>query len=331
MQGAMRAYYLKDFSDAWPMKTSRAGGAAMPSPMKTPCRGCGRRFAHLGRHLGAPSNAACQERYFTRYDSDDDFAMCEEISASEGTWDCHYQRCLDKVVFGDFANLIFKDMLGPAQMERVRDAMTRCTDFAIGSVADELSELIPDDRVKSQVLDLMRKKFAFFKNLSTEKMVIRHALTHLPVIRVAENVFGTEKHHRSYGVMIIDWIIFLMKHRRELRRRMYARSEVWKSGAKLTRPANYTIADFDDGTVFPQHPFAQPMVDKPGQPIEVRVALMKGTDDLELNNPLGVARGTEKQACTYGCVGNLAPEERFAHENMCIMLMCPQKVIAELA
>ena len=159
---------------------------------------------------------------------------------------------------------------------------------------------------------------------------VPHALTHLPVIRVAENVFGTEKHHRSYGVMIIDWIIFLMKHRRELRRRMYARSEVWKSGAKLTRPANYTIADFDDGTVFPQHPFAQPMVDKPGQPIEVRVALMKGTDDLELNNPLGVARGTEKQACTYGCVGNLAPEERFAHENMCIMLMCPQKVIAEL-
>jgi hypothetical protein len=58
--------------------------------------------------------------------------------------------------------------------------------------------------------------------------------------------------------------------------------------------------------------------------------VFKGPDDLELLNPLGVARGLEKQACTYGGCGNLAPEQRFAHENMCIMLMCPQKVIAEL-
>ena len=317
-----------------PAKLGRSRDEAIGMSLPPPCRGCGHTFRHLGRHLGHASAEACRAKYYSSYDSEEEglLPLHEDVLQAKGTWDYHYQQILDKVVFADLATFYFKDMLGDKQIGDIRDAVTRWNGFAMDSVESELSTIIKDDPTVQKVSTMLRKKFSLFKNLRSEKTVIRHALTYLPVLRVVENVVGPEPEDRAYGVLIIDWIVAIMINHRKARKRIYAKSEFWKSGATLEPldPVTGVIDDFDKGTVWPSHPFAQKRVDKPGQPIEVLVTILKGYDDLELLNALGVARGMKKQACTYGAIGNLEATERFDHDKMCILQMCSEKVLTKL-
>ena len=84
---------------------------------------------------------------------------------------------------------------------------------------------------------MLRKKFNLFKNLRSEKTVIRHALTYLPV-----NVVGPEPEDQAYGVLIIDWIVAIMVNHRSSQKCIYAKSEFWKSGATLEGLGGSTTA-----------------------------------------------------------------------------------------
>ena len=294
------------------------------SPMRTPCRGCGRRYAHLGRHLG--KYAACREHYYVNFDSDDEdieWAAARAASASQEV-DDHFQEVLDGAVFQDLASFAFDDLCGETHMARLRTAVSRWNDLSIENCAADLSVIVgeDDDKVK-QIMELLRKRFNTFKNLSSEHKLIAKAYKTLPVLRVVENRVGPDPEDKAYGELLLDWAVelFNVPHLRKL---MYQRSERWKTGAMLEDTTEWT--DFDNGTAFKPHPFAQKALNIPGEPIEVRIAVMDGYDDLELLNVLGVQRGVQKQACHYGACGNLPPEVRFEHDNLIMLLICPQKI-----
>ena len=241
-------------------RLSRAPRAVCPQ--LTRCRGCGESFKHLGRHLGTAAAASCRDKYYAVFDSDDD--MCLDMEQATST-DTLYQQKLDDIVFDDLATFFFKDMLGAKQLEEIRKAVTRWNAFAMDNVEAELNTILQNEALEHRVVAMMRKKFSLFQTLKSEWMLTRYALTHLPVLRVIENVVGPLAEHKTYGVLIIDWIVELMINKKMVRKRIYSKSQKWKSGV-MRKPLDFTseIGDLDEGTVFQDHPFSLAMVDKPG-------------------------------------------------------------------
>ena len=83
------------------------------------------------------------------------------------------------------------------------------------------------------------------------------------------------------------------------------------------------------GTTFRKHAFAQACTDRPGEPIELRVALFIGYDEFEPLNALGEKRGEKVLSGFYGAIGNLPKEVRFMHENMAVLMICEESVLKE--
>lgn len=100
-------------------------------------------------------------------------------------------------------------------------------------------------------------------------------------------------------------------------------SELWKTGELRKAPSD--ISGITHGEYFRKSLLSAPAV--PGEEDDLRVGLLLGYDDLEIANPLGVARGKHKLACFYLAIANLAAPKRFEHENMCLLTLVLEKVL----
>ena len=293
--------------------------------MLVTCLGCAKQFQHLGRHLG--KSAKCRAQYYAEFDSDEEEDVGLAVGCVAEHWDEHYQRKLDAEVFVELSELVFKLYLGKPAMDTLCNAIERWVDFGIVNMRPDLRKIIGHDEIVDQIERLMRKRLNFFSTLRSEFKLTRYAQQHIPVLHVVENVVGTGPGMKTYGVLVLDWILSLLRYSAVARKDIVARSELWKSGAMLEEFE--TISNWDQGTTFKSHPFAQPHVDAPGEPILVRALIGVGYDDLEALNALGVSRGLKKLACFYGSCFNLRPELRFDHDYIAMLLICLQKLLQD--
>ena len=174
---------------------------------------------------------------------------------------------------------------------------------------------------------MLHARFDFFRNLSTEKKLMRYATVHTPILHVVENRVGPQPTDRSYGCLLIDWVKEIMINDPEARKELVDMSEDCKAGK--FREERAVLADWMHASAFAKHPASAPYIDSPGDPVRLLIFVLMGYDDLELINPLGVQRGVRKQACFYGAFGNLPPQMRFTHKYLCIMAMCDEKVLTK--
>jgi hypothetical protein len=300
------------------------------APSLVVCKGpCGRSFSHLGRHLGR--SEICRAQYYTSYDDEEDIeASADQRAESATVMDEHYQAILDQQVFNELSELYFKGMMGEAELANVRAAVTGWNALSLQHISVDLADVIDDPSNVREVMDLIAKRTNTFKHLNSEYRLIKHAFRTLPVLRVVENIVGPGAEDRTYGCLILDWIVLLMCHSVKQRRHMVAKSDLWLSGAKAQETKVWS--DWDDGLGFKPHPFAQaaPRLDPVLNIPVLLIGVMMGYDDLELLNVLGVARGKKKQACVYGAIANLPSEDRFDHDNMAMIMVCSQKTLVKL-
>ena len=226
----------------------------LPTAMeKCNCRGCGRSFLELGKHLGKKPEcaaayaapAAPPTKINERQREVDKKKVGAQIYAAE----------LRAHVFEDVAEWYFFRYFGATRMTAIVSAVQRWTEFALKETAPELEHLL-GPAAAAPVIELLAKRLQFFDGLETEAQVKAFARTHKPVLKPLENQVGPGADDRAYGIDVADWITGLCRHDPEARKAIVDKSEMWKSGAKQQMAD--VLRSFDDGSTFRESAFAQP-------------------------------------------------------------------------
>jgi hypothetical protein len=297
------------------------------------CRGCHRRFkvcsGGFGRHLGDSRNKECRTHYYDMSEDDVPPASTYLDDGDDTPWDHQlYQLMITDIVFKDLAELLYVRYVPDGVVQFMQQSVRRWNEEALKDMEEELRVQLPS-QVHAQIpliVSTFRNKLNVFNHLDTESKILNYCNSQRPTLTPVQNIVGTAKHHRTYGVLIIDWLTELLRRDEIARAHIVKASDKWLSGAKMY-PSD-TISDFDDGSTFRAHPFSQP--GEEDQDIkELRVCIMLGYDDLELLNPLGVCRGDQKQACFYGAIMNLPRKHRFAHEYLSMLCICGEDTLHE--
>lgn len=105
---------------------------------------------------------------------------------------------------------------------------------------------------------------------------------------------------------------------------MLVSSALWKTGALRTQ--HDRISDITHGSYFQKSYLSA--IASHAEMNDLRVGLVLGYDDLELCNPLGAVRTKHKTACFYIALANLPAHRRFAHDNMCVLMLILEKVLS---
>lgn len=101
-------------------------------------------------------------------------------------------------------------------------------------------------------------------------------------------------------------------------------SDLWKTGTKREHQLSL-IGDITHGAYFRRSRLSAKATES--EKDDLRLGLILGYDDLEIANPLGVARGKHKTACFYLAVANLPAALRFEHCNLCVLMLVLEKVL----
>ena len=115
-----------------------------------------------------------------------------------------------------------------------------------------------------------------------------------------------------------------LKHDAAFRKKVVAKSDELKRGEKY-HVLPEKLDDILDGVEARWHPH----IHRPATPEEehdVRVPQLEQVDDLELCNTLGTARGLHKQCGVQGSCLSLSAEERFAPENIMLLVLARASV-----
>lgn len=283
------------------------------------CRGpCGKRHASLNLHLA--KSPACATFYWNAQPEDPEPL---EPPAIEST---HFERALREKVFTDVFEMYYFRYFTGSQVQFIRESNRRWVDSSLAGMSDELKLLLGPSQ-SDKVFTLLRSRLNFFSGLSTEAQVNAHAREHHPRVRALEYSIGPDQKDRACSVSIVDWFTNLMRSSDVARSHIVAGSDRLKSGECLLETA--VFRDILDGSVVREHDFAQPWIDSPGEPREVRAFLMLGFDEMEPNNPLGPWRGNHKMACFYGAIASINAALRFEHEMMALLLMVEDKTLTQ--
>ena len=293
-----------------------------PTTGGTPCLHCGSRcypntFAqHFATH------PKCAERYGVSHGVQDGVqpARCmpgpieDDIYAGE----------LQEHVFKDLSELYWFRYLGETCMNMVRGAVSSWIDFALCQLKPEIERILDDPVLARNIQSLITKRLDFFNGLTTESQAKAYLTSTRPLVSFHEIPLGPRLNENMYVLNILEWLRVLLTHDDEVRMECVRVSELWKSGACLIPPAK--ISTWYHGSSFRKHDFAQPRVDKPGEPIELLIDLMVGRDGLGLLDPLGAMRGEKGIDAVYGALGNLPAKERFKHKNMGLLTVLEEDV-----
>ena len=219
---------------------------------KCNCRGCGRSFVELGKHLG--KKPECAAVYAVADIALPKISDRQRDAEKKKTGEDIYAAELRAHVFEDVAEWYFFRYFGATRMTAIVSAMKRWTAFALKETEPELQHLL--GQASGPVMELLAKRLQFFDGLETEAQVKSYARTRRPVLKPMENQVGPGADDRAYGIDIAEWITELCRHDPEARKEIVEKSELWKSGAKLKKPD--VLRSFDDASTFRESAFAQP-------------------------------------------------------------------------
>ena len=197
---------------------------------------------------------------------------------------------------------------------------------ALSAIADEMSEIVGPE-LGPCLVSIVQSKLIFFSGLETESKELAQLKTlgkegMNPVLQPLERRLGPVKNDLAYALNISRWLELLCNYRPECFSRILAVSEYWKTGALLQVPAEYK--DICHGSVFRKSCFARAATSN--EVDDLRVTLIMGYDDLELNNPLGMTAGKNNAAMYYVTIGNLHAEVRFQHEHMAPLMAVLERI-----
>ena len=227
------------------------------------CKQCGVWQDHLGRHLG--KHLVCQRAYYLPFDAvpNDDADMEGSSVSVRALWQAHHQRRLDKEVFKGLSEMVWIRYVPQPIISTLIKNVRKWIEFVLLEIEPDLQHMIGADSA-TRVLQLVRARFDFFKNLDTHWKREQYALTHCPVLPIVELTVGPSKKDLAYVTIIVEWIVGLMKCNPQGRLRIVAQSELYKSGT--LRQKQQMISDWIHGTAFQKHENSAAFQDKPGYP-----------------------------------------------------------------
>ena len=219
---------------------------------KCNCRGCGRSFVELGKHLAKkPGCAAVYAEPGIALPATID--RQREANKQKIATDI-YAAELRAHVFEDVAEWYFFRYFGARRMTSIVEAVKSWTAFALKETEPELQHLLGE--ASGPVMELLAKRLQFFDGLETEAQVKLYARTRRPVLKPIENKVGPGADDRAYGIDVAEWITGMCRYDPGARKEIIEKSELWKSGAKLQTPD--VLRSFDDASTFRESAFAQP-------------------------------------------------------------------------
>ena len=103
------------------------------------CKGCGKKFKSLAKHLGHTD--ACRMCYYVKFDKK---APETEANSQVHTaiWNTHFQAQMDQQVFKDVANLFFLRFVGALVFTMIVSMVRRWMSTAIDSLILDLTPML---------------------------------------------------------------------------------------------------------------------------------------------------------------------------------------------
>ena len=301
--------------NGWSVAVPRTPFNAMP--LARMCRGCGRSYVRLGMHLARNRWCRAKTNAVSSDETDGD-----DPKHREDLFEQHYFAVVQEEIFRDIADFYWNELFTDAQMQKIRDAVTRWNELFVREMREEIRQKFGP--TGTAVLKLLHKRMQPFRGLATEKQVESYAEAVLPLPATVENTYDGA--HTSYNILLVDWVTMLLKHDKEVRRQAVARSEYWKTGACLEQPN--IIDHMDKGSTFRASAFAKHDPDVPGQPRKLKIALQMAYDDfLGTKNALSPHAPKQLLGGFYVAIVNLDLPFRFNHENVCPLMITKESVL----
>ena len=316
------------------------------------CRGCGKSFEHLDKHLKWFSS--CMMAYATeRQDMSAPVDLTSETARREV-----YLSTVQDDVTQMLGNLRYGKNVSGTVVDELKMGIMKLCDSAVKDVAKELQSSDLSGPVGLKVAELFRSRLNWFEGLQTKKQEISSLKKILggawvePVQRLlgsrnvtSEGLKGEEHSVRTekdycWDIPLVEQIRALIQQNQVAWKDILESSKRWSSTEP--RPPPVTIADIPDGKLFCDHPklglCSGPIKcssSSDGQAI--KLAFKMYFDEVEIANPIGFAAGVHSICCFYVSLINLEPEKRNRLENTFVVTLAlntdlkrygPLKIIA---
>lgn len=280
------------------------------------CRGCGKSISTnaLGIHLGLRPD--CNMAYV-------DMERPSVWRPSDAD-NLYFRESLRAKVFRGVAELYWFRYLGETLIKTLMAMVQGWIEFVLITLSREVALVIDDQEKADIVIDLMHKRLNLFDGLESEAKVVAHATAALPMQDFYDHSFGADS-NPWYYLEILQWLVNTMKYDRVARKHMVEESELWKSG-ELQKDRT-VISSWTHGSDFKQSKMARPTIDVPGEPIELRISIGMGFDDVEPLDALKNKAAFKKLGGVYGTIGNLPADIRFQHEHMGLLAIGESRVM----
>lgn len=301
-----------------PLETAKRARQS-PSPTVYTCDACGQHYKKLSQHF--VQHPTCRLQILGSDDED----THEEVTPLKPPSSLA-AACAEGVrrdwVSNDLCDLRYEHGLDGPAIACVKTASRRWLDLAARAVMPQLKPLLRDG-VSGETALATLLAFDLFADLENPKKEAAYMRQNLPYLE--PRVVSLEKDGDVVSFDVGDLLVRKLQNDPNFRKRCIAKSDEWKLGEHWQEAPSGDMKDMDDAVAARYHPHLMRKATA-SESHDLRFALIKNADDVEVCNPLGTARGEHKECGVQAAIVNLPTSERFAEHNILLLALAKNKL-----